>query len=390
MYPRLCKPLLNQSFFLFGPRGVGKTWLLRRIFADSNRVATVNLLKEELYLELLTRPSTLRQFLSIDGELAEWVVIDEVQRVPALLNEVHDILEDPNYHRKIKFALTGSSARKLKRGGADMLAARALVNDLHSLSLLEVGDDWQLSQALRWGTLPAVVTAESNEQRAEILRSYVSTYVKEEIKEEQIVRKLEPFVRFLEAAAQANGQPVAFSKIGDAALVDQKAVGRYFEILEDTLLGFFLPAFTRSARQRTILSSKFYFFDIGVKNALEKNITSDLRHGTSEWGRAFEHHVVLECLKLNSYHRKDARFSHLRTKDGAELDLIIELPKQKPLCVEIKSSRTVTVKDLAALKAITEAVDGGIPILVYDGEQERNENGVSVLPWKKFLEQVWR
>ncbi len=390
MYKRLCNLLQQKSFLLLGPRGVGKTWLLRELFSKERELTTINLLKDEEYLALVADPGSLRRFVNTKTPSGgQWILIDEVQRVPALLSEVHDILEDPKYHNKVRFALTGSSARKLKRGGADLLAGRALVNYLYPLSIFETGSDWTLEQSLNWGNLPAIVTAESDEIRAETLRSYVGTYLKEEIKEEQIVRKLEPFVRFLEAAAQANGTLIKYANIANAALAGAKAVERYFEILEDTLVGFFLEPYTRSARERALGLSKFYLFDTGVKRALERTLTSTLRTGGSEWGRAFEHYIILECVRLNSYFKKDAKFSQLATKDRAEIDLIIEMPKKSPLCIEIKSSRVIPETEVSKLIRITEAVPRGIPIVVYDGQSEQNILGVRIVPWRRFLAEVF-
>ncbi len=374
---------------MFGPRGVGKTWLLREFFKQDSSVTILSLLKEDTYLELLSKPDAIRQFVTATKARPQWILIDEVQKVPALLATVHEILEEPKYHGILKFALTGSSSRKLKRGGSDLLAGRALVNNLYPLSFLETENNWGLNSALEWGSLPALVTSESDEIRAEILRSYVVTYLKEEIKEEQIIRKLEPFVRFLEAAAQANGELVKYSTLGEAALVDQKAVERYFEVLEDTLLGFFLPPYTRSARERALTLSKFYFFDIGVKRAIERALSLPIRRGSSEWGRSFEHYIILECVKLNSYFRKDAKLSQLRTKDGAEIDLIIEIPGKSPLCIEIKSSKIIPTTEINKLRRITQSVPKGIPIIIYDGEHERVEEGVRVVPWQMLLKEIW-
>jgi len=391
MYHRLCKPLKTRSFFLFGPRSVGKTWLLRELFsANSADVITLNLLQEQLYLELLVNPERLRRYVKLGPHVrTQWIIIDEVQRIPAILNQVHDLIEDPEYHGKLYFALIGSSARKLKRGGADLLAGRALVNNLYPLSTFETEQEWSLEQNLRWGSLPAVVTASSDELRADILRAYVSTYIKEEIKEEQIVRKLEPFIRFLEAAAQANGELITYSKVANAAAVESKAVARYFEILEDTLLGFFLPAYTRSARERALTLSKFYFFDIGVTYAIEHALETNIRPNSSEWGRAFEHFIILECVRLNSYFKRDATFSYLRTKDGAEIDLIIERSRKAPLCVEIKSSERIPETEISKVLRISEAIPHGVPVIVYGGETEQLASQVRIIPWRKFLAEIW-
>lgn len=258
----MCKPLKERSFFLFGARGTGKTHLLRRIFKDAPTI-WLDLLRDDEVLELTRNPSILesrlrRSISSSTGPL--WVVIDEVQKVPSLLNEVHRILEEPEYQGKIKFALTGSSARKLKRGGANLLAGRALLNYLFPLTYRELGEQFLIEHALTWGTLPNVINSTSDLERAEVLRAYFSVYLKEEIKEEQIVRKLDPFLRFLEVAAQVNGEPLNFARIGRDCLVDEKQVVRYFQILEDTLIGFFLQPFHESIRKRQTAQSKFYFF----------------------------------------------------------------------------------------------------------------------------------
>ena len=375
---------------MFGPRGVGKTWLVRELFgSEPDSVVYLNLLKQDVYLELLADPARIRRYLKQDSDTRQqWIIIDEVQRVPAVLSEVHDILEDLKYHKKVNFALTGSSARKLKRGGADLLAGRALVNNLYPLSCFETGEDWSLAQRLNWGSLPAVVNAASDQLRADILRAYVGTYIKEEIKEEQIVRKLEPFVRFLEAAAQANGELVTYSNIANSAMVGEKAVSRYFEVLEDTLIGFFLPPYTRSARERALSRSKFYFFGIGVKRALEHDLSHPLRPTSSAWGRAFEQQFILECVWLNSYYKRDAKLSQLRTKDGAEIGLIIELPRQKPICIEIKSSKAISNTEVRKLADITRAVPNGEAVLVYDGEHEQRQDEVRIVPWRAFLKET--
>lgn len=388
MYQRLCNPLKQNSFFLFGPRGTGKTWLLRNLFKDVPLVETVNLLGEKMYLELLANPERLKGLIR-KTSAPQWIIIDEVQRVPALLNTVHDILEDSKLHNKVFFSLTGSSARKLKRGGANLLAGRALVYNLYPLSVFETGDSWELADHLNWGSLPKIVTAESDELRRQLLDAYVTTYLREEIKEEQIVRQIEPFARFLEAAAQANGTVVQYSNVAKAAHVDQKAVARYFEILEDTLLGFFLEPFSRSTRERTVAKAKFFFFDLGVQRALDRALDAPLRPQTYAWGKAFEHYFILECVRLNSYLRRNAKFSYLRTKDNAEIDLIIEKPRARPICLEIKSANDISETAVRKLKAIIEAVPGAQPLCIYDGEREQTIEGVRILPWKAALTEIF-
>lgn len=395
MYTRLCNPLKLRSFFIFGARGTGKTWLLRRLFRPEEVAVQIDLLDEVRYLDHLSDPKLLEKLVrsaikKLNQEpQAKWIIIDEVQRLPKLLNSVHLLLEDPECHSKIFFALTGSSARKLKRGGANLLAGRALTYHLFPLTYAEAGEDWPLESFLHWGSLPAVVTAGSEQLQKEILMAYVGTYIKEEIKEEQIVRQIEPFARFLEAASQANTTVIQYSKIARAAMVNEKAVSRYFEILEDTLIGFFLEPFSRSTRERTVARAKFYFIDPGLVRALSRLLNSKIEPKSYAWGKAFEHFFILECYKRSNYARDDAKFSYLLTKDGAEIDLIVERGRNAPLCIEIKSGERVDEVVVRKLVSITESVPQGVPLVVYDGPDELEIEGVAVLPWRVALERYF-
>jgi len=390
MYPRVCNILKNNSFFLFGPRGSGKTWYLREFFkAEHQEVTNLNLLDEKIYLDLLADTTRLNNYIRKSSASSQWIVIDEVQKIPSLLDTVHQILEDPQHHGNVFFAMTGSSARKLKRGGANLLAGRAFLYNMYPLSIFETQESWKLEQFLNWGSLPKIVTAESDESTEEFLFAYVNTYLKEELREEQIVRKIEPFGRFLEAAAQANGTIVQYSNIARAAKVNEKSVARYFEILEDTLIGFFLEPFSNSTRERAVAKSKFYFFDPGITRIINHSISQILKPGTYAWGKAFEHLFILECIRLNSYKRTRARFSYLRTKDDAEIDLIIEKPGTYPLCIEIKSGSTVDALQVKKLRNISSSVINSTPIIIYDGAYEQLVEGVRVLPWVQGLREIF-
>lgn len=274
----------------------------------------------------------------------EWVIIDEIQKLPRLLDTVHQLIES----RKAKFALSGSSARKLKRGAANLLAGRAFVYHLHPLTSSELGPRFDLSDALNWGTLPKLLELPDPSDRKEYLRAYALTYLKEEIQLEQVVRKLDPFRSFLEIAAQSNARILNYRKVGLDVGVNTLTVQSYFSILEDTLLGFHLPPYHRSIRKRQRANPKFYFFDSGVARALAGTLESPLVPGTSAYGIAFEQWVILEIRRLADYARKDWRFSYLRTKDDAEIDLIIERSGQKTLCIEIKSTGTVRPDQLSS------------------------------------------
>lgn len=384
----MCKPLLSNSFFLFGPRGSGKTTLLRDFFSQE-KALWIDLLKEEEVSRFVRNPNELEQRIAHLSPLPDWVVIDEIQKQPALLDEVHRMIENPLTWGKIKFALTGSSARKLKRGAANLLAGRAFVNHLHPLISQELGKSFYLQDALQWGTLPKIFDFKETLEKREYLRAYSSTYLKEEIKEEQLVRRIDPFRRFLEVVAQCNGEILNYSKIARDAATDPKAVERYFEILEDTLLGFFLDPYHRSIRKRQSKRSKFYFFDLGVKKALEFTLDVPLRDGTYAYGKAFEHFIILECMRLNDYLRKDFRFSYLRTKDDLEIDLIIERPGKKLALVEIKSASNVDDIDIRKVASISKDVPEAETFILCQEAIPRQSEGVTVIPWKSGLEEIF-
>ena len=337
MFHRLIKPLKSNSFFLFGPRGAGKTTFLRHFF-DPDTTLWIDLLDPIEEDRLSLHPESLsEQIEAMMGE-KEWVVLDEVQKVPRLLDVVHQRIEGGG---NIKFALTGSSARKLKRGSANLLAGRAFVYNLYPLTHLEMGDAFDEISALQWGTLPKVVQLNGDEEKMAFLRAYALTYLKEEVWSEQLVRNLDPFRRFLEVAAQCNGEVVNATNIARDVGVDPKTVQSYFTILEDTLLGFLLESHHSSVRKQQIKSPKFYFFDGGVKRALDRTLTQELIPNTYGFGRAFEHFVIGEAIRLGSYLGKDYRFSYLRTKDDAEIDLLVERPGMPTALVEIKSTTRV-------------------------------------------------
>ena len=223
----------------------------------------------------------------------------------------------------------------------------------------------------------------------EFLRAYCSTYLKEEIKEEQLIRKMEPFLKFLEVSAQSNGTIINYSKIARDSGTDSKAVERYFEILSDTLLGFVLLPFHHSVRKRQSQKSKFYLFDLGVKRALEHTLRVPVQEGTYAFGRAFEHFFILECVRMNDYFRKDYRFSYLRTKDDLEIDLIIERPGEKLLLIEIKSSTTVDEIEISRLRAIKNDLEPCELWVASRESQPRYLDFATIFPWELILEKLF-
>lgn len=250
---------------------------------------------------------------------------------------------------KIQFILSGSSARKLKRGAANLLAGRAFVFYLYPFTALELGHRFQLNKALSYGLLPQQFHFDEDSDKKEYLKAYALTYIKEEIQMEQIVRKLSPFRKFLEIAAQMNAKVVNYSKIARDVGVDTTTVQNYYSILEDTLIGFYLNPYHTSIRKSQRLSPKFYLFDTGVCRALRGTIDVPLLPQTYEFGEAFEHFIILEIMKLAEYNRKSWKYSYLLTKDGTEIDFIIDRPGERTVCIEIKSSGRVTEGDVRNL-----------------------------------------
>ncbi len=383
MYQRELTPLRTRSFFLFGPRGVGKSTLLKTSFKKNDIKLWIDLLDEELNRRLLLHPKEL-EALCQNLKKGDWVVIDEVQKVPGLLNYVQRLIESKN----LKFALTGSSARKLKRESANLLGGRAHAYNLFTLSHAELGSDFKLQAALEMGLLPTIWGDQEKESQKDYLRGYVNNYIRQEIKEEQVVRKLEPFLHFLEIAAQMNTEPINHTKIAHDAGVDNKAVERYYEILVDTWLGFFLPPYDRSVRKQQLQRSKFYFFDTGVCRALAQTLNVSLSPSTTEYGRAFENFIMIEIQKINAYLKKDFRLSYIRTKDDLEVDLVIKTPDQKILLIEIKSSSNVDTNRMGALVNLKKDIKADSLWVFSNDKTRRGYKDLTVWPWREGLAQL--
>ncbi|MBI2027476.1 MAG: ATP-binding protein [Deltaproteobacteria bacterium] len=382
MYSRIVNILLSHSFFLFGARGTGKSTHLGMIL-DRLHPLVFDLLDTSMELELSKNPELMLQ-RSIESN-TKWIFIDEVQKVPQLLDWVHKGIEQHG----LKFALTGSSARKLKRGGANLLAGRAFIYNLFPLLHSELKDSFDLMHILRFGALPKVFSFHTDHEKVLFLRAYANTYLKEEIQSEQLVRNLPSFQRFLEVAAQSNGQILNYSKIGRDALLEPKTVERYFEILEDTLLGHRISGFHGSVRKQLSLSPKFYFFDLGVKRALEKSVADPLRQGSYEYGRAFEHFIICECLRLNAYLEKDYRFYYLKTKDNAEIDLVIDRGRKGHCLIEIKSADKVSSDSTRTLEKFIGDFRRAQAFVICQEKSPKKIGNVSVLPWKQGLKKIF-
>lgn len=369
--------------FLFGARGTGKSTLIKEQFSKSS--ITFDLLDPELESELSRSPNKFKEkVLALDTK-CKYIVIDEVQKIPKLLDLVHWLIENTNK----TFILTGSSARKLKHGQANLLAGRAFTYNLLPFCSFELADDFNLQEALEWGTLPKTVNLTNKKLKAEFLQSYTRTYLKEEIWAEQIIKNLEPFRYFLEVAAQMNGKIINFDRISRDVGVDDKTIKNYFSILSDTMLGFFLNGFERSFRKRLSTKPKFYFFDPGVKRALDDSLDVKLKPSTSAYGEAFEHFIILEIMKLCNYNHRNYKFSYLKTKDDAEVDLIVERPGKKALFIEIKSSISVNSDSLTNLAKLSEDHGNCEAICLSQDSQPRKAGHIKILPWQLGLKQYF-
>ena len=382
MFKRLFNKPKSLSFFLFGARGTGKSTLLRDLFSPEE-VIWFDLLDRDLESRLQRRPESLLEEIAgaaRGSSKKTWVVIDEVQKIPALLDTVHQEIE----RKRFRFALTGSSARKLKRGGANLLAGRALENHLFPLTHRELKDAFDLNFILRWGSLPQVFGLDEAE-RKDYLRTYVHTYLQEEIVAEQLVRKLPPFRAFLETVGTIAGKIINYSNIARDVGTDSVSIKSYFEILEETFVGFHLPAYHRSIRKRQRQNPKFYLFDLGVASGLRNQLNLPVEPRTFAFGDAFEQFVVTEIFRLNHYLRKDWRLSYLRTKDDAEIDLIIERPGHKTALIEIKSKDRVDSTDISSLSKLAKDFPRSESFCFSLDSRAKIIDGVACFDWRQGM-----
>lgn len=383
MFNRIINYPKTHSFFLFGARGTGKSTWLKGAFSKIDHIY-IDLLNPDVEEQFSKSPNDLLAKIEALKNKKCWVLIDEIQKVPKLLNLVHLCIEK---HR-ISFALTGSSARKLRRGAANLLAGRAFVFNLFPLTHIELEESFHLEQAFHWGTLPEIFHLPDAPSKTRYLRTYAQTYLKEEIVAEQIIRKLDPFRQFLEIAAQQNGEIINFSNISRDVGVDTVTVQSYFQILEDTLVGYLLPSYHRSIRKRQRTNPKFYFFDLGVKRSLENTLSMTLIENTYAFGRAFEHFIVTEIMRLNHYYEKDYKLSYLRTKDNAEIDLIVERPGLSCLLIEIKSKNHVDERDTRILELFLKDF-GPAEAYVFSKDPDKKKIGnVLAFPWPEGIREI--
>lgn len=371
MYPRLLKVPGNKSFFLFGPRGTGKTtWVKKESGAD----VIIDLLDGAVYQELIGQPARLRSLITPSSP--GLIVIDEIQRIPGLLNEVHRLIEE----KKWRFALTGSSARKLRKTQANLLAGRAYDYRMHPLTVRELGRNFSLPEALRWGLLPAV---SSEPDKGRFLKSYVSTYVREEVQQEGLARNIPAFARFMEAASFSQGSVLNLSSVARDAGKDRKVVEDYFSILEDLLIGVRLPVFQKKAKRSVTVHPKFYYFDVGVFRAVRP--LGPLDDAAQLNGIALETLVFQQLRALNDYCGWGFELFFWRTTAGEEVDFVLYGEKGL-VAIEVTSAGRYRLEDGKALRAFSRDYPMARSIFLYSGDREYREEKLRVVPVAEFLQ----
>lgn len=362
----------KESCFLWGARQTGKSTLLKFLYPES---LYFDLLLSDEYERLLRRPSLLREIIE-GSDISSPVIVDEIQRLPELLNEVHWLIEN----RGIRFILIGSSPRKILRSGGNLLGGRALRYELHPLVSAEI-PDFDLIKALNNGLLPRHYL--SNNPR-KLLSAYIGNYLRDEIITEARIRNITSFSRFLEAAAFSNGEMVNYSNIAADCGVSSPTVREYFQILEDTLTGHFLPSFQKNPKRRVINAPRFYFFDVGIAGYLIKRGRID--YGSEAFGKAFEHFIYQEIIAHSHYSDLNYPVSYWRTTSQLEVDFILG---DHETAIEVKSTNMVNPRHLKGLKSFSEEYKVKRSIVVSTDPHPRRIDDIMILPWKMFLEELW-
>ncbi len=362
--------LEKKSCFLFGPRQTGKTSLIRNTLKEYRYY---NLLKTDIFLKLNQRPQRLREEISDRDKI---VIIDEIQKLPILLDEVHYLIEEKGIH----FLLTGSSARKLRHKGVNLLGGRARTRCMHAFIYMELNDRFQLLKALDIGLIPSIYFSDAP---YEDLEAYTGNYLKEEIAAEAIVRNVPAFSRFLTVAGLCNGKMINYTKISSDAEVPKSTVQEYFQILRDTLLGDDLPAWKKTLKRKPVSTSKFYFFDIGVARFLQNR--QGLKMHSPEFGEAFEAYIYHE-IKAYCDYRGSCDLCYWRSTSGFEVDFILN----GKTAIEVKAKVNIGNNDYKGLRSIKEEKILKNYILVSLEDTLRKIGDIYILPWKEFISNLWQ
>lgn len=373
MYSRLIKVPKDKSFFLFGPRGTGKTTWVKFAFPHA---LYLDMLEAEIFNDLLANPQRLGNY--IPQKFADYVIIDEVQRVPQILNEVHRLIENSGQ----KFILTGSSARKLREKGQNLLAGRALTFLLYPLSAVELGTSFDLNRSLAYGQLPSVYREEDPKR---YLESYVRTYLEEEVFAEGLTRNLSAFARFLETASFSQGAVLNSSEVAREAAIGRKVVEGYFGILENLLVGYRIPAFNKRAKRRLVAHPKFYFFDAGVYRTLRPMGPLDMPEMVE--GVAFESLFFQNLLAVNGSLNLGYKIFYYRTATGIEVDFVAY--GEKGICAfEIKRTARVSSSDLKGLKHFLKEYPQAKCFCIYGGKRRMRDGKAEIIPMEEALENL--
>lgn len=362
----------EESVFFFGARQTGKTTHLKLLFPEARYY---DLLKSEEYGRLSRRPQLLREELQ-DMPAGTLVVIDEIQKLPALLDEVHWLMSN----RDIRFVLTGSSTRKLRRGGVNLLGGRAVMNAFYPLVSAEI-EDFDIERAVNNGMLPRHYLVADASKR---LAGYVGLYLQTEIAEEALVRSLTSFTRFLEAAALTSGEMLVYTNVAADCGVSSVTVRSYFDILVDTLFGYIIPAYTKSVKRKLVHAPKFYLFDVGVANCLMRR--SHLKQGSPEYGHALEHLIMQELVAWLGYQGRQRELYYWRTSTGVEVDAVLG---DAEVAIEIKSTAEVKDNQLKGLRAFGEEYPNARLIAVSHDMYRRRKDNIEIIPVKEFLADLW-
>ena len=373
MYSRLIEPPKQKSFFLFGPRGTGKTTWVKSKFT---KAVYLDLLEAEIFNDLLVNPQRLGNFIPKDFN--DWIIIDEVQRIPELLNEVHRLIEKNKY----KFILTGSSARKIRRKGINLLAGRALSYHLYPLTAAELGNNFNLNHSLVYGNLPCAYTERDPQA---YLESYVKTYLEEEVQQEGLTRNLGAFSRFLEAASFSQGATLNISSIARDCSVERKVVENYFSILEDLLIAYRIPVFTKRANRRMVSHPKFYFFDTGLYRTLRPAGPLDMPEEIG--GHSLETLFLQELTAINAYFRLGYNIFYWMTSNNIEVDFVLYGDKGL-IAFEVKRTAKISSAMFKGLKIFKENYPKTKAYFIYGGERLLREGDIEILPIKDTLKKL--